>query len=161
MTSLIFILAILSIVLLPLFFRRETKTEGKDQQLPVATLGRTGNNASERSSPCSFIPTLSQQWLRKGVGNPCRRLPGRFRSCWWERFRVRSLFRTALPYEEIVTGSGRNEYIQAFFYFPDGEDFFFQAPAFTYQDQDALYQALRLMRAAESYAGWEKAFYEY
>ncbi|MPN50632.1 hypothetical protein SDC9_198264 [bioreactor metagenome] len=63
--------------------------------------------------------------------------------------------------EEILPGSELNETIQAFFYFPNGDDCFFRTDESTYQDQKELYQAILLMRKTACYADWEKIFYDY
>lgn len=163
-----------------LFFQRKSKMTKIAGRLKVATLGKTSNIQSEffyyesirlqdvindllfqstlKDAAALFIyPSQFRIVAQKEYREPLQKIARKIPVVVIGAERLHSD-----PFsQEIMPGSELHETIQAFFYFPNGDDCFFRTTESTYQDQRDLHQAIRLMHKSNCYADWEKSFYEY
>lgn len=163
-----------------LFFKRKSKIARTDRRLKVATLGKANNIQSEffcyesirspelindspfqsalKDTAALFIyPSQFCIVAQKEYWEPLQKIARKIPVVVIGAERIHSD-----PFShEILPGSELHETIQAFFYFPNGDDCFFRTTESTYQDQRDLHQAIRLMHKSNCYADWEKSFYEY
>ena len=180
MSRVLFIIFVLTFFLPDLFFRKKSKMTRTSGRLKVATLEMRGNIQSDFFHYKSIrLHDLTNDSLRQIVLKNASALfiyPAQFSKVTQKEYResIQKIARE-IPIvvigakiinsdhfcEEILQGSELQETIQAFFYFPNGDDCFFRTDQSTYQDQKELYQAILLMHKTACYADWEKKFYEY